>query len=76
VSAAPSGTLTAGSDTWSWGAGGQGGGWAILRNGSQASGGSAVALFNDNGTIWVVNSSGQWYYWTGSGWYGSTPSLL
>ena len=76
ASAVPSGALVVGSDTWSWGAGGQPGGWAILKNGSPAGGGSGVALFNNNGTIRIVNSVGGWYQWNGSSWKSSTPSTL
>jgi hypothetical protein len=76
ASAVPSGALLVGSNTWSWGAGGQPGGWAILKNGSPAGGGSGVALFNNNGTIRIVNSVGGWYQWNGSSWISSTPSTL
>lgn len=48
-----------------------------MRNGAApAFTAGVVQLANVNGTIWVNNSTEQWYYWTGSAWTsGAAPTL-
>jgi parallel beta-helix repeat protein len=48
---------------WTIGSGGM-----ILRNGSQAAGGSGSQILWKSSTIYVLGANSSWYQWTGSGW--------
>jgi hypothetical protein len=52
---------------WTFGEGGQGGGYKILADGQWMAGGSAVEFGYVNHTVFVLNSVGQWFIWQG-GW--------
>ena len=47
---------------------------AILRNGTQAAGGSGSKIYWKNSTIYVLGTDNMWWRWTGSGWVNIGPT--
>jgi hypothetical protein len=67
------GSLVTSAGTWTFGTTSTSYGYAILLNGAQAAGGSAVDLeVASQGNLYADNSSGTWYEWVNSGWVQTT----
>ena len=65
---ATGGSITVGSDTWSFGTSGTGG-YQTLKNGSQVGGGYGIVMINEGGTVYVFDNNVFWWWqWTGSAW--------
>jgi hypothetical protein len=69
------GTLTVGSNVYSFGTTATGG-YYILENGVSAGGGSGVSMFDNKGTVEIVNSLGNWYSWNGTVWTRISAPIL
>ena len=67
---APSiGSLVTSAGTWTFASVAVNGNYAILLNGKQAAGGSAVTMLVYNlGKLYVASLAGNWYVWNGSSW--------
>jgi Glycosyl hydrolase family 26 len=78
LTAGSSGSLTTTNGVWTFSPSSGAGGFFILLSGQSAGGGSANSLYVENGgQVYALNSSNNWYLWTGSSWIQvNDPSTL
>jgi hypothetical protein len=70
------GNLVTSAGTWTFNSLQGNGGYEILVNGQSAGGGSADALYLENGgQVYALNSLNNWYLWGGGGWSWSASPL-
>jgi hypothetical protein len=81
VAIAPTGSITIGSNTWSFGAADVYG-FEILKNGVWDGNSNGVAVFNSSGTPWSLSGgsggtyTGSWWSYNGSSWSQIHPTSL